>query len=259
MPPPSNFGLAVNHGYCETPNSAGQRPDRPRSSDSQADNVVRVMRIGLAAGGMRVEWRVTTPEPSGGLFTPAGTCPGSAAPTLDRTRLPSGPAPAGFGGRAWAGQRHGRCRRAGLASVLMTRTPRSASGTPGADASPASGPCREAVAWRARTSCRVSRDGSRRRSGRGVSLQINSLFCKPICKPDAGRRHETGETEPTERDGICPVRRGQHPRERQHETAETCVVWLITQRRAWMHSRSTQVAVCKKQTRSPARAARNER
>ena len=32
-------------------------------------------------------------------------------------------------------------------------------------------------------------------------LQINRLFCKPICKPDAARQYETGETEPTERDG----------------------------------------------------------
>src|SRR5262249_23729007 len=61
-------------------------------------------------------------------------------------------------------------------------------------------------------------------------LQINSLFCKPICKPDAARQLETGETEPTERDGFCPVRRGHRARERQPETAETRVVWLITQR-----------------------------
>ena len=61
-------------------------------------------------------------------------------------------------------------------------------------------------------------------------MQINSLFCKPICKPDAARQHETGETEPTERDGICPVRRGHHARQRLPETPETHVVWLITQR-----------------------------
>ena len=60
--------------------------------------------------------------------------------------------------------------------------------------------------------------------------QINRLFCKPICKPDAARQLETGETEPTKRDGICPIRRGHCTRERQPETAETCVVWLITQR-----------------------------
>src|SRR5215472_11837611 len=46
------------------------------------------------------------------------------------------------------------------------------------------------------------------------------------------RRDSTGrgETEPTERDGICPARRGHHTRERQPETVETDVVWLITQR-----------------------------
>ena len=61
-------------------------------------------------------------------------------------------------------------------------------------------------------------------------LQINCLFCKPICKPDAARQAETGETEPTERDGIYPVRRGHHTRERLPETPETHVVRLITQR-----------------------------
>jgi len=61
-------------------------------------------------------------------------------------------------------------------------------------------------------------------------VQINSLFCKPICKPDAARQLETEETDPTERDGICPVRRGHRTRQRLPETAETDVVWLITQR-----------------------------
>jgi hypothetical protein len=37
-------------------------------------------------------------------------------------------------------------------------------------------------------------------------LQINRLLCKPICKPDAVKLADTGETEPTERDVICPVR-----------------------------------------------------
>ena len=59
-------------------------------------------------------------------------------------------------------------------------------------------------------------------------MQINSLFCKPICKPDAARQLETEETDPTERDGICPVRRGHRTRQRLPETAETDVVWLIT-------------------------------
>ena len=73
-------------------------------------------------------------------------------------------------------------------------------------------------------------DGSCGRMGRVRELQINSLFCKPVCKPDAAGRHETGETEPAERDGICPVCRGHHARGRRPETAETHVVWLITQR-----------------------------
>jgi hypothetical protein len=61
-------------------------------------------------------------------------------------------------------------------------------------------------------------------------LQIKSLLCKPICKPDATRQPETGETEPTERDGICPVHRGHRTRKRQPETGKTQVVWLISQR-----------------------------
>ena len=65
---------------------------------------------------------------------------------------------------------------------------------------------------------------------RGGKLQIISLSCKPIRKPDAARQHETRETESTERDGICPVRRGHRTRERRLETVETHVVWLITQR-----------------------------
>ena len=64
-------------------------------------------------------------------------------------------------------------------------------------------------------------------------LQINRLFWKPICKPDAARKYETGETEPTERDEICPVRRGHRTRQRRLETAETDVVWLITQGRGF--------------------------
>ena len=65
---------------------------------------------------------------------------------------------------------------------------------------------------------------------RGRKLQIHRLPCKPICKPDAARQPETGETEPTERDGVYPVRRGNRTRERRLETGETHVVVLITQR-----------------------------
>ena len=62
--------------------------------------------------------------------------------------------------------------------------------------------------------------------------QIKRLFCKPICKPDVVKPGETGETEPTARDEICPVRRDHRTRKRRPETAETDVVWLITQRPA---------------------------
>jgi hypothetical protein len=60
--------------------------------------------------------------------------------------------------------------------------------------------------------------------------QINRLFCKPICKPDAAKQHETREMEPTKRDGICLVLQGHRTRERRFEAGETQVVWLITQR-----------------------------
>src|SRR5690242_5779940 len=69
-----------------------------------------------------------------------------------------------------------------------------------------------------------------RRAGRSRKPQINSPFCKPTRKPDAARQHETGKTEPTDRDEICPVRRGHRTREKLPETPETHVVWLITQR-----------------------------
>jgi hypothetical protein len=77
-----------------------------------------------------------------------------------------------------------------------------------------------------RRSIHASRNLSRAPS---ASLR-DRLFCKPICKPDTARQLETGETEPTERDGIGPVRRGHSTRERRLETRETRVVWLITQR-----------------------------
>jgi hypothetical protein len=104
-----------------------------------------------------------------------------------------------------------------------------ASGTTGGDASRV-----EAVPFGSRLASPdiVPRPGTAAMEGRGGvrELQINSLFCKPICKPDAARQHETGETEPTERDGIGLVRRVHHARERLPGTPETHVVWLITQR-----------------------------
>ena len=45
-----------------------------------------------------------------------------------------------------------------------------------------------------------------KRTGKVREPQIKQLFCKPICKPDAAKPCGTGETEPTGRDVICPVR-----------------------------------------------------
>jgi hypothetical protein len=133
-------------------------------------------------------------------------------------------------GGAWAEQRRGRCPGADPAAVMTTGARRGlASGTTGSDASRVEA-APLAVAWRVRTRCRAQ--GRQRRQGaEGCwKLQIDRLFCKPICKPDPARQYETGETEPTERNGICLVRRDHHVRERLLETPETHVVWLITQR-----------------------------
>jgi hypothetical protein len=65
---------------------------------------------------------------------------------------------------------------------------------------------------------------------KSAETQTARLFCKPNCKRDAARQDGTGETEPTERDGICHVRRGHRTRERLPGTTKTRVVWLITQR-----------------------------
>ena len=59
---------------------------------------------------------------------------------------------------------------------------------------------------------------------------IKRPFCKPICKPDAAKPGETEETQPTDRDVICPVPRDHRAHERLPETPETYVVLLITQR-----------------------------
>ena len=112
-------------------------------------------------------------------------------------------------------QRCGRCPGADPAAVMATGR-RAAWRLARPEATRrVSRPRRLAVACRVRTRCRAPRDGSHGRARRGCGkLQINRLFCKPICKPDAARQDETGETEPTERDGTGPVRRGHHdPRE----------------------------------------------
>ena len=79
---------------------------------------------------------------------------------------------------------------------------------------------------------RGPRTAATRRTGKAQETADQSpCSVNRFVKPDAARQFETGETEPTERDGICPVRRGHRGRERLPETSETQVVWLITQRR----------------------------
>ena len=85
-------------------------------------------------------------------------------------------------------------------------------GPAGPGSRPRSGPSQAVRTW------------MQRRAGRCRRPQINSPFCKPICKPDAAGQLETGETESTEstdRDGNCPVRRGHHTLERRPGTPET--------------------------------------
>lgn len=60
--------------------------------------------------------------------------------------------------------------------------------------------------------------------------QIKWLFCKRIRKPDVVKPGGTGETEPTARELAFPVCRGQCGHKSSPETAEMCVVLLITQR-----------------------------
>jgi hypothetical protein len=38
---------------------------------------MQVVKFGLATEGMRVEWRMTSPEPAVGVFTPAGPVQGA--------------------------------------------------------------------------------------------------------------------------------------------------------------------------------------
>ena len=174
--------------------------------------------------------RVASPEPAIGVFTPAGTCPGRL-----RRHCVIGCADPGQNPPA-ASSRSSRVRGRGLGRTMARPVPwsRPGSGDDGWGAEARRGHDRRRRGgawrgWRTRTWCRSP--GMAAAEGReGWELQINSLFCKPICKPDAARQLETGETEPTERDGIGPVRRGHHARERLPGTAETNVVWLITQR-----------------------------
>lgn len=77
------------------------------------------------------------------------------------------------------------------------------------------------------TSVTALREWQPRGRGRTRKPQLNSLLCKPVCKPDAVKRSETGETEPIKRTVICRVRRGHCTRERLSEMSETVVVRLM--------------------------------
>ena len=65
-----------------------------------------------------------------------------------------------------------------------------------------------------------------RSDGQALSNQI----CARICARDVAGRVEMRETPWTGHERLSSVRRGQRGDQRLRETAETCVVWLITQR-----------------------------
>jgi len=56
------------------------------------------------------------------------------------------------------------------------------------------------------------------------------LICARICARDVAGQAETGETQKAREDSIPQVCRGQRGDQGRPETAETNVVWLITQR-----------------------------
>src|SRR5207247_2903502 len=64
----------------------------------------------------------------------------------------------------------------------------------------------------------------------GRNPRFRNLICARICARDAAGRAETGETQRTRNERPPFVRRGQRGDQRRSETAETHVVWLITQR-----------------------------
>jgi hypothetical protein len=64
-----------------------------------------------------------------------------------------------------------------------------------------------------------------------TTSQSRNLICARICARDAAGQAETGKTQKTRDDFIPHVCRGQRGDWRLPETAETHVVWLITQRR----------------------------
>jgi hypothetical protein len=95
--------------------------------------------------------------------------------------------------------------------------------------------CATGPRWTHRTTSlrlRIRRDSHGEygpRIERSGNQQVRHEFCKPICKPDAAGWVKMGET-PTLEVDPRHIRRGQHDHRRPRETAETHVVWLITQR-----------------------------
>jgi hypothetical protein len=71
----------------------------------------------------------------------------------------------------------------------------------------------------------------RARIERPGNPQVNHQSCKPICKPDATGRAENGETRKVGRQHARPYTEVSAESGDGVETAETYVVWLITQRR----------------------------
>jgi hypothetical protein len=63
-----------------------------------------------------------------------------------------------------------------------------------------------------------------------MNRQAERLICARICARDAAGHAETEKTQQDWDDFMPLVRRGQRGNQRRRETAETHVVWLITQR-----------------------------
>jgi hypothetical protein len=63
-----------------------------------------------------------------------------------------------------------------------------------------------------------------------VPAACGSQVCKPFCKPDTTGQGETGKTQQTTGHIAFQICRDQRSGQRRSETAETHVVWLITQR-----------------------------
>ena len=179
---------------------------------------------------------MTSPEPAVGVFTPAGTCPWR----LRRHRVIGCADPGQNPSAVRSGSSRVRGRSLGRATARSVPPCRPGISTDAQDAVVDVDTPRRRVACVKAMPCQSLGEPGHGAAHpemaavegrqRGGKLQIISLSCKPIRKPDAARQHETGETESTERDGICPVRRGHRTRERRLETVETHVVWLITER-----------------------------